>query len=542
MKLLIPVLILLTLTFSACQQKADLIVKAKTIYTVNDNFDTAEAMAIKDGRIVAVGTYKEVAKAYTAGETVDAGDNIILPGFMDAHAHFFGLGRVGQIADLRKAKSWDKTIEILNTFAKEHPDGWLTGRGWDQNEWDIKEFPTKEKLDALYPDRPVYLTRIDGHAAIVNQKALDIAGYTIDTKIAGGNLLVKNGQLTGVLIDMAKDKMATFIPKPNDNQVRQILTEAQEECLALGLTSVVDAGLESELVEAIEHMYDDGTLKIRLNIMLSESKEQIDYLIKRGEIKTDRLHVNGFKFYSDGALGSRGAYLLKDYTDDTGNRGLLLLDTLDFKEKIKTIFAHGFQVNTHAIGDAANRLVLRMYSELLPEGNDRRWRIEHAQVIAPEDFELFGRYNIIPSVQPTHATSDMSWAAKRLGEERVKSAYAYKQLFIQNGWMPLGTDFPIEEVNPLFTFYAAVARKSSKGYPKGSFQTENALTREEALKGMTIWAAKGSFEEIEKGSLETGKFADFIVLDQDLLTVPEEFILKTKVLMTYVDGEKVYEP
>lgn len=543
MKTFYTFLLGLLLLSCASQKKiqADQIIHNAKIYTVNSRFDVVQAMAIKDGKILAVGSDQDILSKYASAKTDNASGKAVFPGFIDAHAHFFGYGSSLQNANLRETKSWDEILGRLQEFAKTHPEGWLLGRGWDQNDWAVKEFPTKEKLDQLFPDRPVYLTRIDGHAAIVNQKALDIAGFTVNSKMEGGDFLQQNGKLTGVLIDNAKDKMATFIPAPNQRQVDQILTDAQRNCFAVGLTGVVDAGLDHDLVEEIDRLQKSGMLKMRLNVMLSDSQKNIDWLIRKGKIKTESLHVNGFKFYGDGALGSRGACLLADYSDKPHHRGFLLSDASHFRKMAKIMYDHDFQMNTHAIGDSANRVLLKIYAETLKGKNDRRWRIEHAQILDKNDFDYFGKYSIVPSVQPTHATSDMYWAGDRLGKERLKYSYAYNDLLHQNGWIPLGTDFPIEEIDPLLTFYAAVVRKDSKGWPAGGFQRENALSRQNALRGMTIWAAKGSFEENEKGSLEPGKLADFVILDQDIMSVAEDQILKTKVLKTVLNGETVYD-
>lgn len=520
---------------------ADQIIHHAKIYTVNQKFDVAEAMAIKDGKVLATGTNAEILSKYTSTKTLDAAGKPVYPGFIDAHAHFFGYGSALQHANLRDAKSWMEILARLQNFAKTHPDGWLLGRGWDQNLWTLKEFPTKEQLDRLFPDRPVYLTRIDGHAAIVNQKALDIAGFHVNSKIEGGDFIQQNGKLTGVLIDNAKDKMSAFIPAPGQKQVEQIFTEAERNCLAVGLTGLVDAGLDYDLVEDIDRMQHSGQLRMRLNVMLSDSQKNIDWLIKKGKIRKERLSVTGFKFYGDGALGSRGACLLEDYADKPHHRGFLLSDASHFRQMAKIMYEHDFQMNTHAIGDSANRVILKIYAETLKGKNNRRWRIEHGQIINKNDFDYFGRYSIVPSVQPTHATSDMYWAGDRLGKERLKYAYAYHDLLKQNGWIPLGTDFPIEEINPLLTFYAAVARKDAKGWPTEGFQKENALSREEALRGITIWAAYSTFDEHEKGSLEPGKYADFVILNHDIMTVSEEQILRTKVLKTIINGETVYD-
>jgi len=529
--------------FSSCSKKeqADVIVYNAGVYTVNSNFDTVEAFAIKDGKILALGKTDEIRNKYSAAEEVDVAGKTVYPGFIDAHAHFFGYGQSLQTADLRDTKSWEEVIQRLTDFAKTHPDGWLIGNGWDQNDWVNKAFPTNEKLTELFPDRPVFLNRIDGHAAIANQKAFDDAGIKGEQKLTGGDMLTKNGKLTGVLIDNAVGLVESKIPSPDAKLAEKILTDAQRNCFAAGLTTIDDCGLGFEAVDFIEKLQQENKLKMRLYVMLSDAEPNYNYLFKRGAIKTDRLNVRAFKVYADGALGSRGACLLKPYTDMPEKSGFLLSDVKHYEEVAAKIAAHNFQMCTHAIGDSANRVMLKIYNKVLKGKNDKRWRIEHAQVVNSGDFDLFGKANIIPSVQPTHATSDMYWAGQRLGTQRLKDAYAYKQLLKQNGWIPLGTDFPVENINPLLTFYAATVREDAKGFPKGGFQMENALTREEAIKGMTIWAAKANFEEKEKGSLEVGKFADFVVLDTDILKSSPQNILKTKVLKTYLNGEKVYE-
>jgi predicted amidohydrolase YtcJ len=533
----------LALFFSSCGKKeqADLIIYNATIYTVNDQFEKVEAFAVKDGKILGLGSSKDIQSKYEAKEEVNADGKSVYPGFIDAHAHFFGYGQSLQTADLRDTKSWDEILERLKAFAKTHPDGWLIGNGWDQNDWENKAFPTNEKLTELFPNRPVLLNRVDGHAAVVNQKAFDEAGIKGEQKLVGGDMLTANGKLTGVLIDNAVGLVDSKIPSPDEKLATKILTDAQTNCFAAGLTTIDDCGLPFQAVDFIEKMQKDGKLKMRLYVMLSDAEQNYDYLFKRGAIKTDRLNVRSFKVYADGALGSRGACLLHPYSDMPAKSGFLLSNRKHFEEVAEKIAAHNFQMCTHAIGDSANRVMLNIYNKVLKGKNDKRWRIEHAQVVNSNDFALFGKANIIPSVQPTHATSDMYWAGERLGPERVKDAYAYKQLLKQNGWIPLGTDFPVENINPLLTFYAATVREDAKGFPKGGFQMENALTPEEALRGMTIWAAKANFEEKEKGSLETGKFADFVILDHDILKSTPQNILKTKVLKTYLNGEKVYE-
>ncbi|MEH3111863.1 amidohydrolase [Pedobacter terrae] len=535
--------LLLTLLVTSCSKKevVDVIIYNATVYTVNSKFETVEAFAVKNGKILALGKSDEIKSKYTAKEEINAEGKAVYPGFIDAHAHFYGYGQSLQTADLRETKSWDEVLARLTEFSKTHPDGWLIGNGWDQNDWQDKAFPTNEKLTALFPGRPVFLNRIDGHAAIANQKALDDAGIKSEQKLIGGDMLTRNGKLTGVLIDNAVALIERKIPTPDAKLAEKIFLDAQKNCFAAGLTTIDDCGLSYQAVEFIEKLQQSNKLKMRLYVMLSDEPENYTYLFNRGLIKTDRLNVRAFKVYADGALGSRGACLLHPYSDMPNKSGFLLSDRKHFEEVAVKIAAHNFQMCTHAIGDSANRVILNIYNKILKGKNDKRWRIEHAQVVNASDFDLFGRASIVPSVQPTHATSDMYWAGKRLGAERLKSAYAYKQLLKQNGWIPLGTDFPVENINPLLTFYAATVRADATGFPKGGFQIENALTREEALRGMTIWAAQSNFEEHEKGSLEKGKLADFVMLDHDILKSTPQNILKTKVLKTYLNGEKVYE-
>jgi predicted amidohydrolase YtcJ len=538
-------LLIITLTFClfACsqKQKVDLLVYNATIYTVDSSFSTAEAMAVKDGKIVATGKTADLEKEYNAKEKLDAQGKFIYPGFIDAHAHFVGYGNSLQRVNLVDTKSWDEVIERTTAFAKENPDGWLLGRGWDQNDWMTKDFPTNLKLNELFPDRPVLLTRIDGHAAIANQKALDMAGIRIGDKLTGGEIEVNNGALTGVLIDNAVGLVSSKIPGATEVQFKKALQDAEKNCFAVGLTTIDDCGLGYVSVDMIRELQDNGDLKMRLYVMLSDEKTNYDYLERTGIIKTDRLNVRSIKVYADGALGSRGACLLQPYSDKPGWSGFLLSSPAHFDSVANYISQKGWQMCTHAIGDSGNRTMLNIYAKYLKGKNDLRWRIEHAQVVNQNDFNLFGANSIIPSVQPTHATSDMYWAGDRVGAERVKGAYAYKQLLQQNGWMPLGTDFPVEDISTSKTFYAAVARKDAKGWPDAGYQMENALTREDALRGMTIWAARSNFEEKEKGSLEKGKFADFVILDADIIKEIPEKLLEVKVLKTFLGGEKVFE-
>jgi len=542
MKKLWPLLLLFV---AACSKKqdynADLLVKNAVVYTVDSSFSVAQAFVVKDGKILAVGDSTSLLQKYSAKQVIDAGGHAVYPGFIDAHSHFLEYSTGLQSADLRGMHSWQQITDTLVSFARTNTDGWLIGRGWDQNLWTNKRFPNKAKLDSLFPVRPVFLERIDGHAAIANQAALSLAGIKPGQTISGGGIETIKGKLTGVLVDNAVGIVTRKIPPMSDQDVQAALLDGQKNCFADGLTTVADCGVPYTLISTVADEQHKGTLKIRLYLMLSDKQENYDYLFKHGAYKSPGLDVRGFKMYADGALGSRGACLLQDYSDSSKWRGYLLSNAKHFAEIAQKVYAHGFQLSTHAIGDSANRLILKVYAGVLKGKNDRRWRIEHAQIVDPADIKMFGDNSIIPSVQPTHATSDMLWAIKRLGPKRIKTAYAYKQLLEQNGWLPLGTDFPVENINPVYTFYAAVVRKNLDGQPNGGFQMENALTREQALRGITIWAAKAQFEEKEKGSIEAGKFADFVILDQDLMKIDGGQLPKVKVLKTYINGEKVYE-
>jgi predicted amidohydrolase YtcJ len=535
------ILLVLTALFFSCNSKkeVDLIVHNAVVYTVDDKFSTVEAFAVKDGKIVETGTSEIILKKYQ-GKMLDAEFKPIFPGFIDGHSHFYGYGEGLQQADLVGTKSWEEILEKLKTFDKENPEGWIIGRGWDQNDWLNKEFPDNTMLNELFPNRPVVLTRIDGHAAIANKTALDLAGLKPGQKIIGGEVETIQGKLSGILVDNAQNAVNAKIPEQTQAQIRESFLDAQKNCFAVGLTSVTDCGINHNLIPVITELQKNGRLKMRIYAMLSDSKENYDFLFKNGAIKTDRLNVRSFKVYMDGALGSRGARLLEPYSDKPGYSGFLLSDKKHFAEAAQKIADAGFQMNTHAIGDSANREILNVYAKVLKGKNDFRWRIEHAQVVNQADFKIFAENNIIPSVQSTHATSDMYWAADRLGSERVKGAYAFKQLLDQNGWIVLGTDFPVENINPMYTFYAAVVRKDMKGYPESGYQMENAISREQALRGMTIWAARGQFEENEKGSIEAGKVADFLILDQDIMKADAGQLFKTRVLKTYLNGENVY--
>lgn len=528
---------------SSCRsrQKADMLFYNGVIYTADSAFSVAGAMVVNEGRIVAVGEKEELQSLYETAASTDLEGRFVYPGFIDAHCHFYGYALTLQQADLTGASGMDEVAERLKKHREIFHSGWLLGRGWDQNLWPEKQFPDNRMLDELFPDIPVAITRIDGHVILANTCALKMAGFGPDTKISGGVLVVKEGKLTGILMDKAADKMKEMIPRPEGEELQELLVAAEKKCIGCGLTTLADAGLNKDMVLLIENMLGKEKLRMNYYIMLDPSEENVDYFVKNGVYKKKQIHAGAIKLYADGALGSRGACLLEPYSDSPDNKGIMVEHPDTLRKYCRMAYDNHYQVCVHAIGDSAVRTVLDIYAEFLGGKNDRRWRIEHAQVVNEEDFVKFGAYNIIPSVQPTHATSDMYWAESRLGKQRIQNAYAYKKLLAQNGWLPAGTDFPIEKIDPLLTFYAAVSRKDAQGFPDGGFQPENALTREEALRSMTIWAAKSLFQEKERGSLEPGKTADFVILDTDLMKAEEQQILTAKVLKVYIQGNPIFD-
>jgi predicted amidohydrolase YtcJ len=533
--------------FSACQQKkqADLIIHNAIAYTVDSAFTCIEAFAVKDGKFIATGSNSQILNTYEAKQMIDANHQVILPGLIDAHCHFYGYGKGLTEVNLFGTKSFDEVLQRLIEFNNQHPEnnGWLIGRGWDQNDWPEKKFPNNKKLDSLFANRPVFLQRIDGHAAIVNTKAAKRTELDIDKNITGGKIEKQNNEFTGILIDNAVGLVENKIPQPTLADIKKYLLQAQKNCFAVGLTTVDDAGLDKNIIDIIDDLQKKDELKMRVYAMLSDNTENLKHYLKTGIYKTPSLNVRSVKCYADGALGSRGALLCSPYSDSKTEYGLLLQSANHFDSVAQLCINKGFQMNTHCIGDSAVKLIAEIYNRHLEPNSlaDKRWRIEHLQNISNQILDLLAQKKLIPSVQPTHATSDMYWAEERLGKDRIKYAYAYKQQLQATGILALGTDFPVEYINPFYTFYAAVARKDLKGFPASGFQKENALSRIETLKGMTIWAAYSNFEETEKGSIEVGKWADFILINQDILNCPETKIHQTKVLSTYLAGQKVYD-
>ena len=510
--------------FSCSKTKVELIVHNANVYTVDSQFSKATAFAVDDGKFVAVGSENDILKHYSAAYTLDAQGQSVYPGFIDGHCHFVGYGETKvRYADLNSCQSFEEVLERLEKHNENNDSEWLLGRGWDQNLWEVKEFPVNTELNRRFPNKKVLITRVDGHAVLVSDNVLKIIGLNKVNRVD-----VMSG---GILLDNAADMAKAVVPQLNNQQKINALKIAQRDCFAHGLTGVTDAGLDISSIALIDSLQTEDVLKMKVNAMVNPDDETMDYFMKFGVIEKERLTVRSVKIYADGALGSRGAKLLEPYSDAPETSGLLVEDEAFYDHVCEKAYNAGYQVCCHAIGDGGVRMILNEYAKFLKGTNDLRWRVEHSQVVDPQDFALYKEYSIIPSIQATHCTSDMPWAEDRLGSERVKNAYAYKTLLEQNGWLINGTDFPIEHVSPIKTFYSSVARKHL---------TDNKLSREEALKSMTIWAAKGYFAEDRKGSIEIGKEADFVILSDDIMTIEDEKIPEVKVVNTFINGEMVF--
>jgi predicted amidohydrolase YtcJ len=535
------------------QEHADMILYNTHIITMNDSLPEASVLVIKGDKIVAVGS-EQLLKQYECSDSnkMDMAGQYIYPGFIDAHCHFYGYAKTNMTCDLTGTKSWEEVIERVVAYSKKDTSGWILGRGWDQNDWAIKDYPTNDELNRLFPNRPVFLKRVDGHAAICNKNALahtDLAfgvvpGWNSEIlpRIEGGELLVVNNEFKGVLIDNAVDLVEKVVPKPETGEFIESLNATENECYSKGLTCVADAGLEKEECLFLDSLQNKGILSIYMYLMLNPNKKSMDYAKSKGIYETDRVRIGSFKVYADGALGSRGALLKQVYHDHQHAHGLSVNSPEFIDSFVKEATNNTqYQVNTHCIGDSANKLVLSIYGQYLKGSNDRRYRIEHSQIVEAADWNLFKKFNIIPSVQPTHATSDGPWVEERLGQERMSSAYPYKSLLKVSGILALGTDFPVEDINPLYTFYSAVYRKDMRHPERAPFLINEALSPLEALLGMTKWAAYACKLDHRKGMIKTGYDADLTILNTNLLKAKEQEAGTAKVIATIRAGRFVYK-
>lgn len=518
------------------------------IHTMDPAHPIANAMAWDaEGRIVAIGTDDAPMNLTISGQATDAGGRTVVPGLIDAHGHLMGLGLALLRADLTGATSTDDVLARLKAFETQLPEGaWLLGRGWDQNDWPGKEFPTAAVLDAAFPSRPVWLERVDGHAGWGNSTALAAADrkFDGDWQPDGGRILRAEGKPTGVFIDEAMKLVEVAIPPPDDALQEQALKRALAEAVKFGLTGVHDAGVRLDELALYRRLADADELPLRIYAMADGDREALAALCAVGPYRhaRGRLQMRAVKLYIDGALGSRGAALIEDYSDEAGNRGLLVTDPVAFEAAVRKAKACGLQAAGHAIGDRGNRLVLDTYAKVLGDDakTDHRWRVEHAQVVAPDDIPRFAALGVIASMQPTHATSDMPWAEDRVGAERILGGYAWRRLIEAGARLALGSDFPVEAADPMLGLYAAVARMDGSGRPRGGWYPDQRLSAAEALRGFTLDAAYAGFAESEVGSLATGKRADFVILSDDVLAASPKALLATRVTATYVDGRAVY--
>ena len=531
-------LLILTLLLTSCSDRVDLIVYNAEVYTVDGNNSKATSFAVKDGKFIYIGD-DTVTSKYSSSNIINAEGLPVYPGFIDSHAHFYNLGFFNDQVNLKETKSLEDVLKRVIEFNNFNDKNFIIGRGWDQNDWDNKSFPTNKLLNEEFPDKAIVLRRIDGHAYLVNDFALNLAGIDKSSNVDGGEFVKSNGKLSGVLIDNAMRFIDDIIPEPTKEESVNALISAQEIAFENGLTTISEAGISRQKIELIDSLQKTGVLKIKIYAMIENNPEDVDYYLEQGPYKTDKLNVRSVKVYADGALGSRGASMIDEYSDRRGYFGIIRTPIDSIKNLAFKLAGTKFQMNTHAIGDNANRVVLNAYRDALFNFRDPRWRVEHAQVINEKDIDLFNQ-KIIPSVQPTHATSDMYWLYDRVGKERASLAYAYKELLERSGVIPFGTDFPVEDISPIMTFYSAVVRKDLNGYPDDGFQMENSIRRGDALYAMTIHGAYANFEEDEKGSIEVGKSADFIILDNDLIKSAENRIPFTNTVATFIDGELVF--
>jgi hypothetical protein len=533
------------------QKEVSMLLVNGVIYTVHEQQPVVQAVAIRGDRIVAMGSNEELRSAYAADTTIDLMGRPAYPGFIDSHAHLEGLGAALMNLDLTGATSEeDAATRVAGAAATAVKGGWIRGRGWDQNLWESKTFPTCAALDIASPQAPVFLTRVDGHAVWVNSLVMALAKIDSTTPDPPGGKIVRDrqGRPIGVFIDNAVDMIQAVFPPPSIEERTAAVRRAVDECLKYGLTEVHDMGVDLEGIEIYKKLIAAHEFPFRVYVAIQGTALGVwDHYKNSGPEREgfdQRLVIRAIKLYADGALGSRGAALLEPYADDPGNRGLTLTSKADLLKIAGEALDHGFQLCTHAIGDRANAIVLDVYEEAFAShgarGSDARFRIEHAQVLAPNDVARFARLGVLPMMQPTHCTSDMPWAEDRLGPSRIAGAYAWRSLLNTGSIIPAGSDFPVESPNPLWGFYAAITRQDREGKPTNGWYPAQRMTRDEALKAFTVWGARAGFQERAKGTIEVGKWADIVILSDDIMRIEPAKILTTTVDMTIIAGKITY--
>lgn len=530
----------LIFVLTACYkgQSVDLIVHNAKIHTMDENGKVWEAMAIRDGKIVEVGAERQILNKYSAEEELDAQGKEIYPGLIDAHTHMVGLAERKLNCDLTNSKSFAEVLVRMEKFASKTGKHFLVGKGWDQSLWGSDSLPTNQKLNELFPKQPVALFRIDGHAVLVNDVLLKQLKIDENTQIPNGLVEVKAGKCTGLLLERAMELVLDAIPAPKKSEMKEAMLQVQNELLQYGITGIHEAGITRQQVTLFQELTQSGQLKLAVYAMLLPSKENREFAQKEGIYQKKNLTIRSFKVIGDGALGSRGACLRHPYSDFPGHHGVLTTSFEDMKQIADLCSDLGYQMNTHAIGDSTNGLILQLIQRQNEIQKDHRWRIEHAQVLSPKDLELLPLCGAFPSVQPTHAVSDQRWAESRLGKDRMKGAYAYQSILNQTGIFAFGTDFPVEDLNPFLTIHAAVNRQDRNHFPSGGFYPQEAVSLMNTLKAMTIWAAMAGFQEDRLGSLGKGKDATFVVLNSPLSEKGN--LVSNYAYMTWINGKKVY--
>jgi predicted amidohydrolase YtcJ len=528
-------IIILPLLFSSCYKgiEVDIVIHNAKIHTMNDKNLIVEAMAIKDGKIVEVGPNQQILNKYDSEKEIDAQGKDIYPGLTDAHGHILSYLNQKLSVDLVGCKSYEELISRVEKYQSLKKRKIIVGRGWDQSLWGTKDLPSNDKLNKSFPSIPVCLYRIDGHAALVNDAMLKLAGINNTTKVDGGIIEIKDNKLTGLLIDNSMNIVNKVIPEFPEKEKIEALEEIQEELFQYGITGVHEAGIQFKDISFFKKLIEKNILKLNIYAMLLPSEENIEFAKNSGKFQYKNLSIRSFKVYGDGALGSRGACLKDEYDDHPGHFGMLTTTPTEMSRIAKISEEIGYQMNTHAIGDSTNSILLKLYESAYSKNKDHRWRIEHAQVVDPNEINWFGNFGVFPSVQPTHAVSDQRWAKDRLGERRMKGAYAYKSLLNSYGMLAIGTDFPVELTNPFLTIHAAVQRKDKNNFPAKGFYENEAISLEECMRGMTIWAAFASFDENRLGTIEAGKEATFVIFEKPIeskANYSQNFAWKTFIL------------